>query len=191
MREHELNSKDNFIMGWYIDPVTCDQIIESFKNNPNKEEGRAGVQGTINKAIKDSIDLTVMPTATAIPFSYHHVLKECFDEYLKKYRFSRFNMSIREPIKIQYYPPGGGYKLWHMERGSLDEPIVRRHLVFMTFLNDVTEGGGTEFLYQNLCIKAEKGLTLIWPAEWMFTHRGQVSHTQEKYIITGWLSLNS
>jgi len=82
-------------------------------------------------------------------------------------------------------------RAWHMERGSLDKPIVSRHLVFMTYLNDVTDGGGTEFLYQDTCVSAEKGLTLVWPAEWMFTHRGQVSPTQEKYVITGWLSFNA
>ncbi len=59
----------------------------------------------------------------------------------------------------------------------------------MTFLNDVDDGG-TEFKYQNLTIPAKKGLTLIWPAPWTHTHRGQVSNTKTKYIITGWYNFN-
>ena len=39
--------------------------------------------------------------------------------------------------------------------------------------------------------KVEKTSGYKWPAEWMFTHRGQLSPTQEKFIITGWLSFNS
>jgi len=58
----------------------------------------------------------------------------------------------------------------------------------MTYLNDVYEEGGTEFLCQKLKVDARKGLTLIWPADWTHMHRGVVSRTEEKYIITGWFS---
>ena len=60
-------------------------------------------------------------------------------------------------------------------------------LVFMTYLNDVLDGG-TEFKYQKLITKAKKGLTLIWPSDFTHTHKGQISNTSEKYIITGWFS---
>jgi hypothetical protein len=58
----------------------------------------------------------------------------------------------------------------------------------MTFLNDMTDEGGTEFLYQDLKVEPKKGLTLIWPSYWTHTHRGVISKTQEKYIVTGWYS---
>jgi hypothetical protein len=35
-------------------------------------------------------------------------------------------------------------------------------------------------------VSPKKGLTLIWPADWTFTHRGVPSPTQEKIITTGW-----
>lgn len=57
----------------------------------------------------------------------------------------------------------------------------------MTFLNNC-KNGGTQFKYQNLTIPAKKGLTLIWPAEWTHTHKGQISIEEEKYIITGWFN---
>ena len=75
--------------------------------------------------------------------------------------------------------------MWHCEKSG-DEGNINRHLVFMTYLNDVTDGGETEWYYQKEKIKPEKGLTVIWPAEWMFTHRGVISKTQTKYITTGW-----
>jgi hypothetical protein len=62
-----------------------------------------------------------------------------------------------------------------------------RILVFMTYLNDVPDGG-TEFIYQNIISPAKKGLTLIWPAEFTHLHRGQISKTKEKYIVTGWFN---
>ena len=57
----------------------------------------------------------------------------------------------------------------------------------MTYLNDVDDGG-TEFMHQNIITPAVKGLTLIWPADWTHAHRGVISKTKEKYIITGWFS---
>ena len=64
-----------------------------------------------------------------------------------------------------------------------------RHLVFMTYLNDVPDGG-TEWYYQDLKLPAEKGLTILWPADWTHTHRGIISMSTTKYIITGWYSYN-
>ena len=58
----------------------------------------------------------------------------------------------------------------------------------MTYLNDINDGGETEFLYQNIKIKPRKGLTLIWPADWTFTHRGNFAPSEEKYIVTGWFN---
>ena len=61
----------------------------------------------------------------------------------------------------------------------------------MTYLNDVNKGGETEFYYQKLKIKPEKGLTLIWSADWTFTHKGHTTLDEDKYIITGWFNFKS
>ena len=58
----------------------------------------------------------------------------------------------------------------------------------MTYLNNVTDAGGTEFYHQQLTVQPVKGLTLVWPADWTFTHRGVPSPTQEKRIVTGWFN---
>jgi hypothetical protein len=57
----------------------------------------------------------------------------------------------------------------------------------MTYLNDVEIGGETEFFHQKLKIRPEKGLTLIWPADWTFTHIG-ITSPEEKFIVTGWFN---
>jgi hypothetical protein len=95
---------------------------------------------------------------------------------------------ISEYINIQYNPPGGGFKVWQTERCVADTLQSRRHLVFMTYLNDVTDEGGTEFMHQKITVHASKGKTLIWPVDWTHTHRGIVSPSQEKYVLTGWFS---
>ena len=73
-----------------------------------------------------------------------------------------------------------------MERSSSSGIDISRHLVFMTYLNDVTDCGETEWFHQKVKIQPRKGLTVIWPPDWTHTHRGIPSPTQTKYIVTGW-----
>ena len=55
---------------------------------------------------------------------------------------------------------------------------------------DECEKAIEEFKNQGITIPATKGLTLIWPSEWTHTHKGVISHTSEKYIVTGWFGFN-
>jgi hypothetical protein len=193
MKEHQVNQLNNFIGGWYIDKKVCDDLLIYFDNHPHKVPGLSGFEGKqgIHKEIKDSIDLPFpQPGVQPEIDTYLSSLQEVLNKYIEKYpmcnTYSGF--SISEHPNIQSYPPGGGYKSWHAERMNSQFPYNNRHLVFMTYLNTVNDEGGTEFYHQNFKCKPEKGLTLIWPADWTFTHRGVISKTETKYITTGWFN---
>ena len=195
MKEHLVNQLNNFICGWYIDIPTCDNLVELFKKNENKFEGRFSdtQKGlTVDKTMKDSIEC-LLEGDDLLCKKYNEELQKCVDLYRKKYEFcdATTQWTILTNPNIQYYAPKGGYYVWHNERACRAEPFVSRHLVFMTYLNDVTDAGETEFYYQKLKIKPEKGLTVIWPVDWTFTHRGVSSPSQEKYIVTGWFNFIS
>ena len=190
MREHEVNKLDNFMMGWYIDPSICDYLIEHHKNSNEKYQGMSTysseTNSMVNVKVKDSIDVNYKPVENDI---YLNALQECSNLYNVKYPYSACNgYALQPPIQIQHYKVGAGFKVWHTERALREIPMVYRHLVFMTYLNDL-EDGGTEFFHQRMTIKAEKGLTIIWPVDWTFTHKGQISKTSEKYVMTGWFQL--
>ena len=194
MKEYKLPF-DSFIGGWFIDKPTCNNIVKYFKKTPDKFKSKGHVFNhggrRINKKVKDSLDLPISTQQFSPPFkSYRDKLQDCLEKYLVRYPepndFERFN--INDDYNIQYYKPKGGFKKWHSERGGLSD--ITRMLVFMTFLNDVP-GGGTMFKYQKLTVPAKKGLTLIWPTDFTHTHKGQISKTHEKYIITGWFTFNS
>jgi hypothetical protein len=146
----------------------------------------------VDRDVKDSRDLHITPDRFSDPpvVRYLDDLRQVCERYVEKFQGSATvdGWGITENINIQRYAPGGGYKLWHCERWGKTMPAAARHLVFMTYLNDVSDGGGTEFLYQNVCVQPRKGLTLIWPSDWTHYHRGVVSPTEEKFIITGWFS---
>jgi len=177
---------ESFIHQTYIDDLDlCDEIIESYINSPMKLLGSFG-HGVIDKEVKDTTEVC-LNNCGEVFFRYTSELQKCLNSYIEKYETCNWYnpFSVVEVINIQHYKPGSSYSIWHSERTM---PKSDRHLVFMTYLNDVTDEGGTEFYHQKLITKPKKGLTLIWPADWTHTHRGIKSPTQDKYITTGWFS---
>jgi prolyl 4-hydroxylase len=176
----------DFIGTYKISEEICEKLID-FHTNGDQREGMVGAN-VVNKKRKDSIDVTLTGPLWA---EYIIELQTALDQYMEEYPYSAFygEFTVRENINIQRYEPvTGGFKLWHCERPSAIQEFGKRHLVFMTYLNDVEEGGETEFAHQNLKIKPEKGKTLIWPTDWMFTHRGLPAPNEVKYVATGWYS---
>lgn len=120
--------------------------------------------------------------------SYMQLSDACYDLYSQKFE------AVAEPklnsifVNVQRTRPSEGYHVFHSENvGNLE--TARRQLVTMLYLNDIEEGGETEFLYQSLRIKPKKGRFLIWPSDWTYTHRGNPPLKEDKYIATSWLEL--
>jgi hypothetical protein len=187
----------SFVGAYRIDDASiCDDLVTYFNANAHLQKAgvvtRDGIL-TADPEIKQSVELWFPPDSTTPEFTrYLRALQECVQAYIADYAYcdAYAPWTMLETTNIQYYPPGGGFKLWHTERESASPVIASRHLVFMTYLNTVNNGGETAFYYQGLRVKPEKGLTLIWPADWTHTHQGVPSPTDEKYIITGWFNFS-
>jgi prolyl 4-hydroxylase len=182
---------NSFIGVSYLEDLTiCDDLIDFFEARPELSSvGTAG--GRIDVTFKKSMDLSFENVVTELRERYFSQLDNVLRQYKKHYEFADTGVSpwgFKELPNIQRYKPGEGFYEWHNERGTLIPPVCHRHLVYMTYLNDVTDGGETEFFYQQLKIHPRKGMTLIWPTDWTHTHRGITSPTQTKYIVTGWYS---
>jgi hypothetical protein len=90
-------------------------------------------------------------------------------------------------LKIQKTLPTEGYHIWHIEHGKFEsEP---RAFVFSIYLNDVEEGGETEFLHFSKRVKPKTGRIVIWPAGFPYVHRGNPPLSGKKYILTSWMLL--
>ena len=196
----EHNDKDNFIAGGYIDETVCDNLVSYFEKCKYKEIGKVGytlpteedvvaLNEHIFPNVKKSTDLGIQIgiNEDKEPKEYIEQLNSVLELYKLKYHYcneGQGKWNIVENWNIQRYKPGEGFYSWHTERIGLINS--NRHLVFMTYLNNVTDGGETEFFYQKMKIKPKKGLTIIWPAGFTHTHRGITSDTETKYIATGW-----
>jgi len=111
-------------------------------------------------------------------------------EYIKQYpEIDRLELFEKcHNFKLQRYFPSEGYFLYHCENYGSSEQIVSRVLAWMIYLNDVKDGGYTEFPNQKKKYQPRAGDVLLWPAYFTHTHRGITSKSQTKYIATGWFN---
>ena len=97
------------------------------------------------------------------------------------------------PINAQQYLQGkGNYGYWHSEiypqLGKND--ALHRVLLLLIYLDDVEEGGETEFYYQKKSIKPKAGTMVVAPCGFTHTHRGNVPISDNKYVLTSWVLFN-
>ena len=106
-------------------------------------------------------------------------------EYMEKYSMLKNSeQHSAKGMSVQRNNPHQGYHTWHQE--SADIGSSTRVVNYMLYLNDVAEGGETEFLYQGKKIKPEVGKLVIFPTNFIYPHRGNPLYKGSKYIITGW-----
>ena len=92
-------------------------------------------------------------------------------------------------LKIQKSEVGQGYHVWHCEQSGMASRS--RVLAILFYLNDVEEGGETEFLYYSRRIKAKKNRLVLFPSAYTHTHRGNPPLSGEKYAVASWVEYGS
>jgi len=169
----------------------CDTIISIFNENSHKWVEGSMVTGVdpekkkCNELYVDALEKNPLNNL---------FLDELFNEvlqYKKEYPFiDKIDYwEFTNNYKIQKYLPNEGYFYLHCENSHHTiSAIDNRVLVWMIYLNDITDGGYTEFPQQNKLMQPGVGDVLLWPPYWTHPHRGITSKTQTKYIMTGWFN---
>lgn len=185
-----------FIGSWIIDrPSLCDELIVYFEKHVERQKQGLTSWG-VDLSIKDRADISIAPNEVRLPGNepieaYIDSLHKCYTDYLEQWPFLK-NMGVNFEVgtfNIGRYRKGQHFQQVHCERGSL--ATLHRVLAWMTYLNDVEDGGETYFSHYDVAIKPRKGLTLIWPAEWTHAHKGNLLRENLKYMITGWMHFPS
>tara|TARA_B100002019_G_scaffold292660_1_gene316575 strand:+ start:1442 stop:2032 length:591 start_codon:yes stop_codon:yes gene_type:complete len=179
-----------------LSPELCRAFIETFEASDEKTPGVIyGPKGQGTDSGKKSTDITFHPGFLKredwgpLLQNLVDVLEKGKLDYINRHKtaFDKLDpCELHSQFNIQRYLPGEGFSSWHCERASLKHS--NRLLVWMVYLNDVTDRGETEFLYQHHFEEPKAGKLIIWPSDWMYMHRGIISPSQTKYILTGWFT---
>ncbi len=177
---------------------TCRSLIELFEVDKKRQNPGVVRRGEVVKSFKDhkaSTDICFLPRdledklwgkslQKVIP-----IVEKARQDWIAQYYIG---LDVVDPFEINFtfnmqrFLPGEGYHKFHNERASFE--TRDRVGVWMIYLNDVYDRGWTEFFYQQHFEIPKAGKIVCWPCDWTHTHRGIVSDTEIKYILTGWFT---
>jgi len=207
LTQTELDKNQNKI--WEQDNATYRDFIGIYDNPWNHETQRlsdelvrwfdisADYNWTLNSQTEISIPRTLREDEVLFPIDllveqhiprellevYWDGLRRCLSAYVAKYALTHSTLQ-HKTFKIHKVLPTQGYHVWHSENPS--SLSSDRILAYSTYLKVPEDGGETEFRHQSYRVKPVVGRTLIWPAGFTHTHRGNPPLDGEKYYITGW-----
>jgi len=175
---------------WFDDALPrefCAQLIDSF-HSMGQFHGAGGLQ--LRSSLADSAwtELNVTPHADdAFKGFFYAQIDKYFALYTQTLPLS-VPVPVRpalEDLRIKRYRAGGSEKFQpHFD--SADEK-ANRYMVFLWYLNDVADGGETEFCDLGIRVQARAGRLLMFPPYWMFQHAGLAPISNDKYIVSTYL----
>ena len=180
----------SFIAGGKIKEEIIDGVVDFYNTCDYLAKVPGEYSGGTDPLIKNSTDMSV-PSWIKDPriTNYFDEVQACIQMYVDQYPWAKMaDLEVIEPFNIQEYEPGQAFSQPHCERVGSNKTTSFRHLVWMTYLNTVQEGGETQWVHQDLTIQPEKGLTLLWPVDWTHIHHGVPAPNEKKLIVTGWIS---
>lgn len=178
----------------------CRDLINAYEAHPNKVQGALDnkMGKRIDKAVKNAVDLgiTVNPDLKWAD----EILFKSISEYLNIYVSDILCQSAEKSERLipwcYWEQSDSGYNMkkyeinegifdWHNDSMVVDN--TWRHLGVIWYLNDVQDGGYTEF-FDGTVITPVTGRLLVFPSTWTFPHRGVAPKSNEKYIITSFVT---
>ena len=175
-----------------IDADSCNLLIGKFES---AEEDQYEV---IRQAERDkAIAFTQINLANSADWtSVQNGMLEVFQDYIMHY-INDCNIQPKqwpttygyEAIRIKRYLDND-YDRFDSHVDVMNSETSKRFLAFFVYLNDVDEGGETEFVQLTkpgthipLKIKAQQGRLLMFPPQWMYYHAGLKPVSNSKYLI--------
>lgn len=165
----------------------CTRMIASFEqlSRLHSRNGRG-----VMKQLESSAWTELNVSKTSDP-SFEKSFHERVAVYLAKYNE---NLPLALPIPLRPRMENLRIKRYMVKDGDQFQPhfdaldyTCNRYMVYLWYLNDVPEGGETEFRDLGLRIAARTGRLLMFPPYWMFQHAGLPPRSNDKYIISTYM----
>lgn len=188
----KLNVIDKYILviDEVIDPAVCDVIIKRFEKDTHLHERKITEQ---NSRHFDQINVSADRGWQDVHKLLIEKAYECAEVYRKTFEIKPFMWPepyTFEQIRMKRYHNDGvdGFGD-HVDAGNLE--TVHRFLTYLWYLNDVEEGGETQFTRygdgDRYKVKPKQGSILMFPPIWTYPHLAAKPISGPKYIIGGHL----
>ena len=169
-----------------LSPELCEMIIDKYEQDDRIELGTVGGNHDVRKSLKkcDELYITTLEDWHDIDHMIYEATTVAIEEYsdiISQYVEMGLNLTSDTGYKIKSYVPHDEYYHWHY-----DWDHQSRAISLLWYLNDVDEGGETQFM-SGETIKPKQGRLVIFPSTWTYVHRGLAPISNKKYAMTSFI----
>ena len=108
---------------------------------------------------------------------------ERYDENLSG-MISRLTPWVFNQVDIIKYNKGTGIYRTHVDDDGRKE--IDRIFSTVLYLNDVVDGGETQFPLQDRVVEPRRGRMVVFPSNYAFPHKACVPESNDKYVLVAW-----
>lgn len=170
-----------------LDREFCARLVAGFEQTAAAQiRNGAGVRPGLEQSAWTELDIGALADEAFIGFFLTQI-----ERFLDRYN-SDVGLGIPVPLRpgtdrlIMKRYRCGGEDRFQPHFDSIDE-AKGRYMVFLWYLNDVAEGGETEFSDLGVKVAPRAGRLLMFPPYWMYQHAGRPPLQGDKYILSTYL----
>lgn len=169
----------------------CEEIIGKFEADPRRQPSHLFADGNPNLRSGTLLKIGSRENWKDIKKLLLEKFHECLQDYVRQ--FNSLERILREDCEISGFvieriDPGQGFN-WHIDSGPMNS--YDRFLSVLIYLNDIDEGGQTEFRFQDFKYTPRAGSLLMFPPYWTHIHRGAPPVSKTKYKISSHCTFKS
>jgi len=165
----------------------CEQLIASFDQTTERHLVRSrGWREGLDDSAWTELNISDLSDDAFKGFFLKQI-----DDYLALYNRQ---LGLTLPVPASTLMSDLRMKRYRANSGDAFQPhfdaiyeVANRYLVFLWYLNDVTEGGETEFVDLGVKVSARTGRLIVFPPYWMYQHAGLPPLSGDKYILSMYL----
>ncbi len=174
--------------GIYDDALSeefCSNLIKKFEQDDRKAKGKVGKMGmndAVDTTVKDTVELILDNDKPEWKGEFDIIvasLKKYLPLYMEKWKESLKVAIYPELFKVTKYEIGGKFTMHSDNIGG----NATRVITAIWYLNDVMEGGETEYPWQNISVKPKAGRFLLCPVGRTHIHQGKPPLSNPKYMV--------
>jgi prolyl 4-hydroxylase len=171
-----------------LDQGVCSKLVTSFDSAPQlQRQNGASMRAGLADSAWTELNVTRAADAPFLGF-FRHRMDQALARYNQDTGLAPIpvpNSPLTADLIIKRYGAGGNEK-FQTHFDSINH-LSNRYLVFLWYLNDVTEGGATAFPQLGMRVEARAGRLVVFPPYWMFQHEGEAPLSGPKYILSSYL----
>jgi hypothetical protein len=184
-----MNNLSHYVRVWHglFEPKFCASFIDRFEKLDGSQLRTSDYSWDTDYRKFKEVNVKQNSEFTDLINPYYSRITQVYDHYKKvtganffPSKYALEDARMKKYLNDDYEQFG-----WHTDVG--DKPSSTRYLAMFVYLNDVDEGGETEFSNTDFTIKPKCGTIVVFPPMWMYEHRGKKPISNAKYILSTYL----